>query len=215
MKIDKNLWPIIAGMIAMFSWATMLCIVSVLYGPLGSCAGIHVGHYTIGNVSRYLDPFLLGVLVAFAIFAWQHQPPCWLRSRRNLDSSTNGSYVLGGSFISGILFILSATFIQSHFQINRFSVDFFVFMYFVLLLTPFGWRGVIAITAVVTLSSWLRFGLPLAMIFFFASWLGKWAIWWLVNIIKLGCSDTLMKLKSQHTPDHGSEGTNISKELSL
>ncbi len=215
MKIDKNLWPIIAGMIAMFFWATMLCIVSSLYSPLGDCAGIHVGHYTIGKVSRYLDPFLLGVLVAFAIFAWQHQPPSFSWNKVgnfNKMMSTEGEISTG--FVASIVLFFSLFFFyELHFGRNNTPIIFL--FYLVILISPFGWRGVTIPVVAITLIFWLSYGLPVAMIFFFATWLGKWAIWWLINIVKLGCRDTLMKLKGQHSPDHGSEGTDVPQELSL
>jgi hypothetical protein len=214
MKIDKNFWPIIAGLIAMFFWAMMLCIVSVCYGPLGHCAGIHIGHYTIGNVSRYCDPFLLGVLVAFAVFAWQHQPPSfsWNKAGKLGNKIPISEQIWIGFVVSFVLFLLSLPF-RSYFGYPNIPLVFLC--YGIMLLAPFGWRGVIIPVAVVTLIFCLTHGLPFAMIFFFAVWLGKWAIWWFWNIIRLGFRDTYLKVTRQVSPDHSNEGTDIPQELSL
>jgi hypothetical protein len=208
MKIDKNLQPIVAGLVTVFVWATMICIVSAVYGPLGNCAGIHVGHYVVGKVSRYWDPFLFGVLVGFIVFAWQHQPPSF--SKKKLGEMFVRSEIGVGFLINTILFMMFIVYQKNY---GRHGIPIIFFFYGIMLLTPFGLRGVTASSLFVMSLLWIVYGLPATMTFFFAVWLGKWAIWWMVNIIRLGFRDTCLKLKGKLSPDHGGEGTDILQEL--
>jgi hypothetical protein len=207
MKIDKNI--LMVGQVLMYSWAMMLCIFSALYAPLGVSTGVHIGHYMVGAVSRYWDPFILGVLVIFSFLAWRHQPPsCW--RVRNFSWQSVGDDILMGFWVSVVLSSVLMIFWKSH--VSLYNIPPIICLYTIMLLIPFGWRGVIASLTLVTLISWLKLGLLVAGIFFVATWLGKWAIWWLVNIIWFGCRDTFMKLKGRLPIDHSREGSDVSPE---
>jgi hypothetical protein len=210
-KIDKKPWMMIVGITTMFFWAMVLCLASAIYAPLDIARGAHIGNNLVGSISRYWDPILLGVLVAFAVFSWQHQPPSfsWKKGGRFGEITPVAKEIITGFLASSI--ILFTVFVihesQSYYQISRILLIYLVFLF-----TPYGWRGAIVTTTLFTLFFWSVYGLLFAGALFVVTWIGKWIIWWGFNIISFGCKDTVMKLNEKLRPDHSQEGTDIPPE---
>lgn len=214
MKIDKKLWLMITGIATMFFWAMVLCLVSAIYAPLDISRGVYIGNNLIGSISRYWDPILLGVLVAFASFAWQHQPPSfsWKKGGKFGESKRVSDEISNGFVVNCVLFAILLIY-KSY---SDGYVPKILSLYLIMLLTPYGWRGVIVASALITFCFWSIYGLLFAGAFFVATWIGKWFIWWIVNIVFFGCKDTVMKLselKGKLPPDHSREGTDVPEQL--
>lgn len=212
MKIDKEFWSVIVGIAAMFFWAMVLCLVSAIHAPLDISHGIHMGNHLIGSISRYWDPILLGILVTFAGFAWQHQPPSfsWKKGGKFGEAVPLNREIIAGflanSMVLFTVFVIHES--QSYYNIPR-----ILLIYLVMLFTPYGWRGVIITITFFTLVFWSFYGLLFAGGLFVATWIGKWIIWWTVNIVSFGCKDTVMKLNDKLPPDHSKEGGDIPEQL--
>ena len=215
MKIDKKPWMMIVGIVTMFVWAMMLCLVSAIYAPLDIAPGAHIGNDLVGSISRYWDPILLGILVTFGLFAWKHQPPSfsWKKGGKFGEVIPLNREIVAGLLVNST--VLFTVFVihesQSYYHIPR-----ILLLYLVMLFTPYGWRGVIITITFFTLVFWSIYGLLFAGALFIATWIGKWIIWWTVNIVSFGCKDTVMKLnelKGKFPPDHSREGTDVPEQL--
>lgn len=165
----RHFWPVLVTVF----WAIVLCSYSAVSGRLGNAPGIMIGPWLVGSISRYYDPFILGVLVSFTIWAWKHSLPIETQSGIGLVIATVfgvlGFAVLGESVkIPGIS------------RQETIMLSFVV----VMLLIPFGFKGMLIPFSLLSLIFWKYFGLAIIAITLPILYIGKCIIWWAVNILR-------------------------------
>lgn len=192
---DKRMpWPLIWGFVAMLVWSFVLNTFSITH-EFGKAPGLEVGSWVIiWPLSRHLDPYILGVVVAFLIWSFRVSPPTKVRSDE--ISSANGVYMILGwtMTVFTILAVIKLKLVVHN--MSWFGIVMFVLG--VSLIFPFDWKLSIGFVVTVSIFLWFLSGLAVVAVYLPLVWLGKWAIWWGVNIIRhRGFDGAYMRLKSQ------------------
>ncbi len=192
LPINRQTGPAIVGIVTLFLWSVMSCFCSTLTGgPLGNSTGILLFWITIGNISRYWDPFIMGVFAGIVTYFWRKVPPIrysWL--------DTTNSAIAGAGFSVVLAMILKENY-WNVFQGIGFS-RVFTGCLAITIVTPFGMRGVIVSTVFCSLGLLGSLGAIPAVLFVTFVYLGKWANWWIFNIIRHGFTGAKSALKSSN-----------------
>ncbi len=187
--LNRQTGPVIVGIVTLFLWSVMSCFSGTLTsGPLGNSTGILLFGFTIGNITRYWDPFIMGVFAGFVTHLWEKVPPIrysWL--------NTTNSAIAGVGFSALLAMMLKENY-WNLFQGIGFS-RVFTGCLAIIIVTPFGMRGAIASTVICSLGLSVAQGTIPAVLFVTLVYLGKWANWWIFNIIRHGFTGAKSALK--------------------
>ncbi len=181
--------PVIVGMLVMFVCSMLYCASSAMFGRLGDATGVLLFGHTVGNISRYWDPFIMGVFAGFVTYFWGKVPPiryCW-------SNATNLAIAGAGSSLV-LVMILNENYWKVFNGIG-FSGGFMGCLA-IIIVTPFGMRGAIVSTVFCSLGLFLEQGVVTAVFFVTLVYLGKWINWWVVNIIRHGFTGAKNALRS-------------------
>jgi hypothetical protein len=183
MMMEKSKKEIAVAIVATTAiWAVLEVLTSALSGPLGEAKGIEIGPWTVGAVSHYWDPFLLGLLVAFAIFAWRHRP-----------KDPFGELIIHVFLLGTLLCIM----IYIGEIGGKRSSDIFLFLSALgcLVILPMQFKVIYSLTEMFFLIILgIDLGITTALLLVIGAWLGKWTIWWVHNILWLGTRAAREKL---------------------
>ena len=189
-----NRWtaPAINGMTLMLVWSMFCCIASVIGTfPLGDSVGILLFGHTVGNISRYYDPFLVGafVMITTYLWMWGKIPPNGYKGMNEVTSA-----IAGAGFFLLAFFVAVAGNYGAIFQRIGCAMGYSTALT-IIILTPFGMRGAILSTSMSLISLYFEKGPVPAILFVTLVYLGKWVNWWVVNIIRYGFTGAKNALK--------------------
>lgn len=182
LPLNRYTLPAIIGMLVMFVWAVLQSLCGVISGPLGDSAGVLLFGHTVGNISRYCDPFVLGAFATIVAFCWNKIPPVrpygWL-------AMSNRQRIAFCFLVGPVSYRVWKTVLGSNFVALNCDEFFMVWLVAIQFL-PFGMRGAIGIVGLAG-SVLLHFtGSVPAILFVTLVYIIKWINWWVVNFIRYG-----------------------------
>ncbi len=184
--------PIFIGMLVMFVCSMLYCTFSATVGRLDNATGVLLFGHMVGNISRYWDPFIMGVFAGIVTYLWGKVPP--VRPYRWVEFSTE-QCVAFGFLVIPILGYLVWKSLGSYFVLWN-CAELFMVGLVGTQFTPFGMRGAVVPLAINVLVNFSEFGIVAAILFFTLIYLGKWISWWVVNVIRHGFKGAKSALKS-------------------
>lgn len=185
--------PLTIGVILMLFWSAFCCLASIIGSlPLGDSAGILLFGHTVGNISRYWDPFLVGAFATSVIYLSSKIPPD--SDKWNKEANGAISAVFGAVIFELVFCIVIAGNYGAIFQKIGCSKG-YPSALTIILLTPFGMRGAILSTAMSLIVLYFERGPVPAILFVALVYFGKWANWWVVNITRYGFTGAKNALK--------------------
>lgn len=171
---DKRMpWPFIWGLVTVLGWSVVLNTSSITHS-FGMAPGIEVGPWVIlGPLSRHWDPYILGALVAFWIWSFNVSPPT-----KFLGSDLSGMNAVC-MIVGSMVVILVDDYADSVHGVYKVLI-----ILGLCILLPFGWKSSVVLTLAMSVLLWYALGLAVVAFYVPLVWLGKWASWWTVNIIR-------------------------------
>lgn len=186
--------PILVGMMILGLWATIYCLINTtMVHSLGDARGVLLFGVRIGNVNRNFDPFFMGAFAALLTNFWRKIPPTpWIKVFKVSHPETLPVFGISISICYGFCFAerLSDFFWSLHCSAG------FMTILLIIVMTPFGMKGSILSTAMCFLLAYINLGSIPAILFVSLVYLGKWIIWWVVNIIRHGFTGARNALRS-------------------
>ena len=190
LPFTRQTGPAIVGMLVMFVWSMLVCLVSANHGPFGNADGVLLFGFRVGNISLYCDPFVLGAFASIVTYLWGKIPPSRYRGMNDVTSAIAGIGIF--TFVFQILMRLNC---EGIFQGIGCSVG-FASCLTIIIMTPFGMRGAILSTAICSLGLFVVRGSVPAILFVTMVYIGKWINWWIFNTIRHGFTGAKNALRS-------------------
>ena len=197
MNSDKSVFslirqysPVFVGVLAMFVCSVLYCLCSAVVGGFDNATGILLFGSRVGNVSRYWDPFIMGVFAGIVTYLWGKIPPI-----RYGSTNTKNLMLAGGAFSALVVIMILKRSYWSIFNGVGCSSG-FTGCLLIIIMTPFGMRGAILSMMICSFALFIRQGLVPAVLFVTLVYLGKWINWWIFNIIRHGFTGAKSALKA-------------------
>lgn len=184
--------PIFIGMLVMFICSMLYCMISANLGHLESAAGVLLFGIRVGNISRYWDPFIMGVFSGIVTYCWGKVPPVRAGFIKSLYRT---ECIIIGFLIFSILSRLLGKGLTTYIEAYNCSGAFLACV-MLIAITPFGMRGAVASTVMCTISVDVVYGSIPAVLLVTLVYLSKWMNWWIFNIIRHGFTGAKSALKS-------------------
>ena len=183
--------PLTIGVILLLFWSAFCCLASIIGSlPLGDSAGILLFGHTVGNISRYWDPFLVGAFAVGVTYLWEKIPPNRYKGMNEVTSA-----IAGVGFFFLAFFVAVAGNYGVIFQRIGCAMGYSTALT-IIILTPFGMRGALLSTAMSLILLYFEKGPIPAILFVILVYIGKWVNWWIFNIIRHGFNGAKNALKS-------------------
>lgn len=178
--------------------SAVYCLLSAFFGDIGYSKGIFIGGQWVGHVSRYLDPFIMGLTVIIVSLTFKYCPPSinpnslyWFMKDNNYDRCFFG---LIASLFIFLLFSMLGVINKKDFSFYS-SYNFNPLLLLITIFVPFGMKGASIALALLFAFFWVRNGILLAVFLVIATWVGKWVLWWIWRIMISSTISEFKKIK--------------------